>query len=122
MRCAFAALCMLLGACTTIGHEKVEGWPALAIIEHYVPLAQMRDRCARYVGFGMIPEACAEFHFSRGECHIWLSADTRPSRAIVEHERLHCAGYDHVGAVTMRRFLERYQTGRTHSAALGGGY
>jgi hypothetical protein len=41
-------------------------------------------------------------------CDIWLSESFAP-RSIVEHERLHCRGYDHVGATTMRDFLARYQ-------------
>ena len=111
MRRAPVLLAALLGACTTIAHEKVEGWPQLQIVEHYVPHAQMRDRCARYVGFGMSPEACAEFDLAAGKCHIWFSADFPPQRFIVQHERLHCAGYDHAGSTGMQQYL------RLHLAA-----
>lgn len=97
-----------------LGHQKVEGWPALAIVEHYVPHAEMRDRCSRYVGFGMSPEACAEFNLAKRECHIWFSADFPPQKFIVEHERLHCAGYDHAGSTAMQQFLRQHQAGRTY--------
>jgi hypothetical protein len=108
-RLCAALLVPLAAACAaTIGHEKVEGWPQLQIFEHYVPHAQMRNRCMRYVGFGTTPIACAEFSLAALRCDIWFSADFPPSRAIVEHERLHCAGYDHIGQTTMKDLLARH--------------
>jgi hypothetical protein len=100
-------LAMVLSACTVIGHEKVAGWPALEIAEHYVPHPEMRERCAKYVGFGMSPEACAEFDLAARRCNLWFSADFPPNAWIVEHERLHCQGYDHVGAGTLKEILAR---------------
>jgi hypothetical protein len=102
------ALVQLAGACSTIGHEKVQGWPPLQIVEHRVPHAEMRSRCSPYMAPGMLPEACAEFDFAAGECHTWFSADFPPPRAVVEHEKLHCLGYDHPGESTMRRLLQRH--------------
>jgi hypothetical protein len=61
------------------------------------------------VGFGMVPLACAEFNLALGTCDIWLSDSFAP-RAVLEHERLHCRGYDHVGETAMRDFLTRYRT------------
>jgi hypothetical protein len=119
MRRSLALLAALLGGCTTIAHEKVEGWPQLRIVEHYVPHAQMRDRCARYVGFGMSPEACAEFDLAAGTCHIWFSADFPPQRFIVQHERLHCAGYDHVGSTGMQRYLRLHLASRRAYLSVG---
>lgn len=102
-------LAALLAGCTTIEkHERVEGWPKLEIVEHYVPHAEMRDRCVQYVGFGMSPEACAEFDLVARKCHIWFSADFPPQAFIVRHEHLHCAGYDHPGSTAMRQYLARY--------------
>jgi hypothetical protein len=107
-RLCAALLVILASACSfTIGHEKVEGWPPLQVVEHYVPHAQMRERCARYMGFGTAPIACAEFGLAARRCDIWYSADFPPSPEIVEHERLHCAGYDHVGGTTMKDLLAR---------------
>ena len=113
-------LAALLAGCTTIEkHERVEGWPKLQIVEHYVPNSVMRDKCAPYVGFGMSPEACAEFNLYTRTCHIWFSADFPPPRFIVEHERMHCAGYDHVGSSNMARFLEEHVARQGGSAAAG---
>jgi len=91
-----------------MAHEKVEGWPELRMVEHRVPAAQMLERCRKYVGFGAMPLACAEFNLAARRCDIWLNESFAP-RAIVEHERLHCRGYDHAGATAMREFLARYQ-------------
>ena len=110
---AVAALAALLAACSTIDqHAKVPGWPQLRIVEHFVPDAQMRSRCAKYMPLGLFPEACAEFYFDRGECHVWYSADFRPQPYVMEHERLHCEGYDHPGDTTLHDVLARYNAGR----------
>ena len=103
-----ASLAVLVSGCTMIGHERVAGWPELQIVEHYVPHAEMRERCAKYTGFGMSPEACAEFDFASRRCLLWFSADFPPQPWIVEHERLHCQGYDHVGMSTLRELLARH--------------
>jgi hypothetical protein len=114
---ASAVLLALLTACTFIGHEKVADWPALEIVEHYVPEAQMRERCVKYVAFGMSPQACAEFSFERNRCDLWFSSDFPPTPAMVAHERLHCQGFDHAGMNTMADILARYRG--TDSASTG---
>ena len=97
-----------LGGCSVMNtHEPVRGWPELTIVEHHVPHAEMRDRCARFVSFGSSPEGCTLFYFDRREAHIYVSAEL-PSRGVLEHERLHAAGYDHVGSSSMRRLLEQW--------------
>lgn len=111
-------LALALSACTLVGHEKVAGWPRLQVFEHSVPHAEMRERCGKYVGFAMSPEACAEFTFDARRCDIWYSADFPPTRAMIEHERLHCQGYDHIGARTMAEMLARYRG--EDSASAGG--
>lgn len=108
-RAALLALLFLPG-CAVIGHQKVAGWPQLAMVEHYVPNKVMRDRCAKYVGFGMSPEACAEFDFARGRCDIWYSADFPPARYVVTHEREHCLGFEHEGETGMGEALARYKS------------
>jgi hypothetical protein len=117
-------LCGLLLAagtvgCTTIGHEKVDGWPALRVFEHYVSAEEIYERCRKYVGFGMIPLACAEFNLAAGRCDLWFNAGFAP-RFTVEHERLHCLGYDHPGATNMATVLKRHlaATGQTAKTPL----
>jgi hypothetical protein len=107
-RASVIVLALLATACTVVGHTKVRGWPELKVVEHHVPEAQMRDRCARYMGFGTSPQACTEFYLKLGQCHIWFSADFPPPRHVVEHERLHCRGYDHIGGSTMQALADRH--------------
>ena len=118
MRYATLLLLAFLPACTVVGHEKVDGWPELKVVEHHVPHPAMRDRCMRYAPFGASPEACAEFDFANRTCHIWFSSDFPPADWIVRHERLHCAGYDHIGSGNMRRLVELHLP--APSAAAGG--
>ena len=106
-------------ACSTVGHEKVEGWPELTIIEHRVSAGEMYDRCRKYVAFGMLPMACAEFNLATKRCDIWFIDGFAP-RSIVEHERLHCQGHDQVGETAMRDFLTRYRAATSGGAAAAG--
>ena len=92
---------------TSIGHEKVAGWPELAVVEHYLPHKLMLARCARWAN-GLAPLACAEFDFAAARCDIFYSAERRPSRELVQHERLHCQGYDHAGETAMREQLAQW--------------
>jgi hypothetical protein len=108
MRGCLFILVGLLAGCSTMNHERVEGWPELRIVEHRVPADEMMQRCRKYAGFGAVPLACAEFNLAAGRCDIWLSERFAPD-PIVEHERLHCRGYDHVGSSGMREFLARWQ-------------
>ena len=103
-------LTALVGCATIDQHvPPPDGWPALRVIEHHVPHAVMRDRCSRYVPWYASPEACAEWHFIRRECHIYFSADFPPPAWMVEHERLHCLGYDHPGGTAARDALARWR-------------
>ena len=108
MRITALLVPLFLAACATIDHQRVEGWPQLEVVEHRVPAEEMMQRCRKYAGFGAIPLACAEFNLEARRCDIWLSKGFAP-QTIVEHERLHCAGYDHVGSTGMRELLARYQ-------------
>jgi hypothetical protein len=111
LRLGAAMLCgVAIGACTAIGGAPVPGWPDLQIVEHHVPHSAMRDHCQRYVGFGQSPAACAEFDFRARRCDIWYSADFPPQEFIIEHERLHCRGYEHIGEHHLREALQRYRT------------
>ena len=98
-----------LPGCTIVGHEKVLGWPELTVREHYVPHRVMRDKCAKYVPFGMSPDACMEFNLNAGTCDIWYSADFPPGPGVVEHERLHCRGYDHIGGTVLSRAVAAWK-------------
>ena len=89
-------------------HERVAGWPELKVVEHHVSNQEMRDRCDPYVAAWMSPQGCTLFFLDLGEAHIYVSKDF-PSALVLEHERLHAAGYDHVGSVGMQVILKDWK-------------
>jgi hypothetical protein len=113
-----AGVSLSLAGCSIIDpHQRVPGWPDLKVVEHHVSQEEMRDRCARFMPFYMSPEGCTLFHFDRAEAHIYVSKDF-PSALVLEHERLHAAGYDHIGSDGMKRMLARWrERQRTQHAA-----
>ena len=112
MRQLIALVVLLTAGCSTIDpHNRVEGWPELQVIEYRVAYEEMRARCDRYVAFGMIPLACAEFHLDARSCHIWLDRDYAPAH-IVEHERMHCLGYQHPGDDGMAVMFGKWRASR----------
>lgn len=100
-------LTVLLAGCAAIGDTPPPAdFPHLRVIEHYVSEGEMYDRCSKYVA---MPRACAEFYFAQNECHIWYSKDWPPLRFMVEHEREHCAGFDHFGSTAIADLWNRYK-------------
>ena len=109
----FIALSAALAGCSVIDkHERVPGWPDMKIVEHHVAHAEMRDRCARFVSLFSNPEGCTLFYFDRSEAHIYVSKEF-PTPWILQHERLHAAGYDHIGSKSMLRMLESWKARKT---------
>lgn len=104
------SISVFMAGCTIVGHERVLGWPELEVVEHYVPHHVMRDRCAKYVPFGMSPDACMEFNLHAGTCDIWYSSEFPPSASVKEHERLHCRGYDHIGGSVLKNAVAAWKT------------
>ena len=90
------------------------------IVEHHVSAGEMYERCRKYVAFGMLPMACAEYNLATRRCDIWLIEGFAP-RSVVEHERLHCQGHDHVGETAMRDFLTRYRAATVAASPVAGG-
>jgi hypothetical protein len=103
-----AAVVMGLSGCAVMdAHQRVAEWPELKVVEHHVSNQEMRDRCVPYVGFGMSPMGCTLFFLDQREAHIYVSKDF-PSQPTLEHERLHAAGYDHVGSGSMQAILKNW--------------
>lgn len=110
-----AALLLLVAGCTTIGHQPPPAdWPNLTIVEHQVGTWSMLKHCYQYVSLPMkliggIPFSCAEVNFPARRCDIWCTEDMNAET--LEHERLHCAGYDHFGASTLADAWRDYKAG-----------
>ena len=99
----------LTGCAVTINtHKQVPDLPELKVVEHHVTHDEMFERCHRFVPRFSAPEGCTLFYFDRSEAHIYVSKEF-PSSWVLRHERLHAAGYDHVGSNHMRKALEAWR-------------
>src|SRR5438067_2674573 len=97
-----------LSGCAVIDeHVRVPGWPDLKVVEHHVSHEEMREHCVRYTVIHP-PEGCTVFLFDRQEAHIYVSKDF-PAGWVLEHERPHAAGYDHIGSTNMQRLWQDWR-------------
>lgn len=76
----------------------------MAVVEEKVSFDEVQEQCRRFVGWGQWPMACAVFYFQSARCHIFYAFDWA-----LEHERMHCLGYDHPGDTSMREALQRFK-------------
>lgn len=107
----------LTGCAVTIDtHNRVPDWPELKVVEHHVTADEMFERCHRFVGRFSAPEGCTLFYFDRSEAHIYVSKES-VNRFIIRHERLHAAGYDHIGSDHLRRAFEAWRARRVEQQA-----
>ncbi len=116
---AFLA-CELVRSCAwpPIGeHQRVEGWPELQIVERRVAHHAFRDVCVPATAWYLDSQACASFDFRGGRCFIWTSAEFPPPAGVIEHERLHCRGFDHQGSSVMAGLLQRHRDSVSRSVA-----
>lgn len=110
-----AAVAIGLQGCATMidEHKRVTGWPNLKVTEHRVNFALVVMRCYKYQSLlskalGTIPGACAEINFDAGTCDIWLGQGEYDA-GLIQHEREHCAGGDHIGDTTLADALAAYK-------------
>lgn len=103
----------LLVACTTISHQRVEGWPELKVTVHEVNYFQVLKHCYTSVSLvwrvmGALPMACAWIDLAAKTCDIYIgTGDNDPS--ILEHELAHCAGGEHVGSTQLADYLKAHR-------------
>lgn len=89
----------MAGCATTIDMSRPPppDWPQLEEVVASVPESEVKRVCAS--ANLMVGYACTKVVFPERRCYIYLaSADP----AVLEHERLHCRGYDHPGEASMR--------------------
>lgn len=99
MKYLLTMVVMLAGCMTTIdtGRGPPPDWPELEIVVMRVSEATARYYCP--AGFMQTVYACTIPSFADGRCLIYLASD---SPSILEHEKLHCKGYDHRGESAAR--------------------
>ena len=100
-----AALCGCAAIDKTV---RVEGWPELKVVEHELTYKEMYRACRPYISPLDAPLACTVFYLDAGEAHIYVAKGLKFG-PIVEHERLHAAGYDHYGSTHMKEVLAQWK-------------
>ena|SRR6266850_2277521 len=107
---AVLAGCLALGGCAipVNQHVRVADWPALKVYEHHVDERELRDRCSPFMGPLASPQGCTVFMFDQRQAHIFVSRDF-PSESILEHERLHASGHDHIGSSVMQGMWQTWK-------------
>ena len=96
---------LLLSGCSVVTideHVAISDWPQLKVIEHHVGQAELRERCVRFAPAFTTAAGCTLIYFDSREAHIYVSRDF-PNAAVLRHERLHTAGYDHVDSDHLQR-------------------
>jgi len=112
--CASAALLTGCGAATVRDDwEPKATVPALPAVYVEVPAAELPRHCGAYSN-GVL-YGCAKRDFKRKVCTIYTGM--QPAAWLLDHERKHCAGYDHgpvtpVGARTAA--LHQHGSGDNH--------
>lgn len=106
---ALFVLVLFLSGCTTIGHAPPPAaWPVLKQTITHKSLWETHTACGwgitSFVLGAWVP-ACARIQFNAactwGTCDIITSSDS-----LIEHEKQHCEGRDHVGSTYLADFLQ----------------
>jgi hypothetical protein len=110
------SLCSLLAValcgCAAMDESvRVPGWPELKVVEHELPFSEVYRACHPYIGPLEAPLACTVYYLDDGEAHIYVVKGLKFG-PIIEHERLHAAGYDHVGSSNLRDLLARWRAAK----------
>jgi hypothetical protein len=101
MRTIFLVAILLCG-CTTLRPLDLsitppDDWPVKDVQIQYLEPGTVPPMCAQYANH---TNSCAVVNFRTGVCYIYL---TTKSPEVLEHERGHCNGYDHVGDTNRSR-------------------
>lgn len=109
MRSTLVALAVAFGlsSCSTIGNRPPPAdFPKLNVTVNYVPWEKMYSVCSQY---GIQPAACTEVNFKDNSCVVWVVPNDGLTKYTLEHELLHCQGWDHPGETTLRDMWERFK-------------
>ena len=110
MRPLILALAFLAG-CTFIDNHTPPpaGWPSLRveIVEDTYGEKGINYYCGPSNPI-VWRIGCAVPNFLAGVCHVYVR--DLDNKELIEHERKHCAGYDHPGGDSIRRIMDYWQT------------
>ena len=110
MKALFIIATLMLSACSTIdAHTPApSGWPALRIVIVDDPYADkgIEVYCSPSNLFAY-HMACAVPDFAQQTCFIYARSR---DKWLIDHEKLHCAGYDHPGGSSIRKIMNYWKS------------
>lgn len=91
-RAALALL--LLSGCSVMDYSRAppSDWPALTVTVERMAFGPLQAKCGGNLFVQVL--ACPWVNFTARTCVIYTSTD---DEAVLDHERDHCRGYNHVG-------------------------
>lgn len=100
---------VLLSACTVVNEHKAPppDWPKLEVTVTEGGFWETQERCDRnplvvvLIGPAL---GCAWINFDEMRCRIYLWVNS-----VLEHELLHCQGYDHYGSSQLADYWEEWK-------------
>ena len=100
---------VLLSACTVVNEHKAPppDWPKLEVTVTEGGFWETQERCDRnpwvvtLIGPAL---GCAWVNFDEMRCRIYLWVNS-----VLEHELLHCQGYDHYGSSQLADYWEEWK-------------
>lgn len=105
--CVVASCAILfVTGCSSLGNTRPHDWPELKVSVHKSGFMK-KEECNGTLG------GCAYVEWCSRTCYVYLQID---SKAIEEHERGHCAGYDHDGDSTMADSWNRWKKDKDQQA------
>ena len=108
-RAVIAAALLALTGCTVVNEHKLPpaDWPALEITVERNGFWETQEKCGRNVAEVLLigpALGCMWVNFDEMRCRIYLWLDV-----VLEHEMLHCQGYDHYGSSDLADYWEQWK-------------
>jgi len=102
-------LVLFMGACTIVNEHRAPpaDWPNLEVSITEGGFWETQERCDRNVAVVVLigpALGCAYVNFDEMKCRIYLWLN-----AVLEHELLHCKGYDHIGSTDLADYWEQWK-------------
>ena len=107
-RTIIAAVLLALTGCTVVNEHRAPpaDWPALDITIERQGFWETQEKCGRSVAEVLLigpALGCMWVNFDEMRCRIYLWLD------VLEHEMLHCRGYDHYGSSDLADYWEQWK-------------
>lgn len=89
---------MIISGCTAINIHKAppHDWPKLEMTVTKLGFMELQSVCEASILMQRF--ACANINFDTMTCKVYYFSDDEYGKLALEHEEMHCLGYDHIGS------------------------